>query len=541
MRASRRIEPLLVVAALAVLVVLSWWLVGPLGVLALVALLLVPRVRRAVRVTGRRAVGALGVLAVVALAGVLAVTLLPRGTLPLPSGGGRWVTSSGSSEASDPAPFDLDVPQHPHLARNGTGTMHNDAWSSDAYTWAGPSGRDLEVRSAWYGVQECATLAIDSRGGLVGLCGTPAGPRLSLVDPDTLRIEDELELPGRPAGRDVPRWEDLCAGAYFFLDPDDRAVVATTDARILVVSTRDGSRRRLAKVDEVDVGSALEDGDCLLALMPDWSGALWFVTLDGVVGRVDPRSGSVDSVDLAEPIANSFSVDADGGVHVVTDTAAYRLDASPEGIAVTWRTPYDRGERRKPGQLTQGSGTTPTLLEDGIVVITDNAEPRMNVVALDSTDGSTICTVPVLDAGASATENSLVSLGDAVVVENNHGYGLVRSTLGRASAPGLARVDVARDGCRLAWTSDELAPSSVPKASAATGLLYAYTLRTSPWLVDAWYVTAIDVATGETAWSVRTGTGLLSNNHYAAITIAPDGALYVATLGGLVRVRDRPS
>ena len=34
------------------------------------------------------------------------------------------------------------------------------------------------------------------------------------------------------------------------------------------------------------------------------------------------------------------------------------------------------------------------------------------------------------------------------------------------------------------------------------------------------------------------GTGEAFNNHYSAITLAPDGSLYAATLAGLVRVRD---
>ena len=50
---------------------------------------------------------------------------------------------------------------------------------------------------------------------------------------------------------------------------------------------------------------------------------------------------------------------------------------------------------------------------------------------------------------------------------------------------------------------------------------------------------AHDAGSGRQMWSVRTGTGALMNNHYAAITIAPDGSLWIATLAGLVRVRDR--
>ena len=63
--------------------------------------------------------------------------------------------------------------------------------------------------------------------------------------------------------------------------------------------------------------------------------------------------------------------------------------------------------------------------------------------------------------------------------------------------------------------------------SLPTGLVYAYTTRSSRWGVQAWYVTAIDAATGDTAFSVRTGTGSMFNNHYSAVTLAPDGSLYV--------------
>ena len=83
-----------------------------------------------------------------------------------------------------------------------------------------------------------------------------------------------------------------------------------------------------------------------------------------------------------------------------------------------------------------------------------------------------------------------------------------------------------------------MAPTSVPKASAASGLLYVYTTRPSRWGVTAWYLTAVDLHTGETAWSRRTGLGPLRNKHYAAVPIAPDGAAYIATLAGMVRFRD---
>jgi hypothetical protein len=87
------------------------------------------------------------------------------------------------------------------------------------------------------------------------------------------------------------------------------------------------------------------------------------------------------------------------------------------------------------------------------------------------------------------------------------------------------------------WESDVTAPTSVPKVSLKTGLLYGYTTPEGP-ESDPWYFTAIDVRTGKTAWSRHTGNGMQWNNHYAAIYLGPDRSAYIATLNGLIRIAD---
>jgi len=223
---------------------------------------------------------------------------------------------------------------------------------------------------------------------------------------------------------------------------------------------------------------------------------------DGRIGTVDPATGTVQVTELGEGVYNSLAVD-EQGVYVVTDIALYRMSADAAGKPrEDWRAAYDRGAEQKPGQLSLGSGTTPTVLPGGRVAITDNADPRMNVAFYDTGTGEEICHAPVFGAGASATENSLVSVGDGVIVENNYGYGGPQSTLlGRATSGGLARVDLDGDECSVAWTSDEVATTSVPKVSLETGLLYAYTKRPTWWGVSAWYLTAVDARTARAACS----------------------------------------
>lgn len=523
-------------------VLLLWIAFGPWVLVGAALLLCVPRLRRwvldRIRITRRGTAIAMGAAALVA--GL--VVVVPDGWLPVPQVPGVLATPSYVGRPADAHPVAAQAPpQNPHLARNGASSMHNDAAATDAYAWPGPLGDEPEVDTAWFGIEECATLAFDAKDRLVAMCGDMSGPSLHVLDPESMRKLESLDLPERQESDKRP-WEDLCGGAYFYLDAQDRAVLATTDRRVLAVRTADGRREPDLSIDQAwDLTPYVPPTDCLIALLPDWSGRIWWVSQDGLVGTIAPGSGAVRVHDLGEGISNSFATDESGGVYIVSDEALHRLTAAEDGTPrVTWRTPYDRGSEQKPGQLSQGSGTTPTLLDGGLVAITDNAEPRMNVVFLDRGTGEEVCRQPVFGEDASATDNSLVSLGTGVVVENNHGYGSPLSTmLGFATSPGLARVDVRGGECSLAWTSDQVAPTSVAKASWATGLVYAYTKRPTWTGVSAWYVTAIDARTGRAMWSVRTGTGTLMNNHYAAVTLAPDGSLWIATLGGMVRVRDR--
>ena len=510
---------LLLAAAIALLL----WQIGP-WALALVPLFWLRRFRPRHPWWASAASVAVLCLAVVGL-------LVPQdGRFPLPPGAGVATTPQFQGRPANGTPVkSTPPPQHPHLAANGRNSMHNDAAATDAYAGPGPRGDHPQVATASYGIQECATLLFDSNGDLVGLCGDRTGPVLARIDPESLRIRAERRLPPRPKIGGSPL-ENICGGAYAYLDDRDRVVVAASDRSIKVFETN------LAPQRSWSVTAQVADTDCLVALMPDWDGNIWFASKAGVVGYVAPDTGKVTSRDLGEGIVNSLAADRDG-IYVVSERALYKFRAEGSRVAQIWRARYDRGTQRKPGQLSQGSGTTPTLLANGTVAITDNAEPRMQVLFLDAATGARRCAAPVFGEDASATENSLVAVGDDVIVENNQGYSGPWSTmLGRAPVGGIARV---RSDCSVAWTSPVVAPTSVPKASLATGLLYVYEKPPNWWGVNAWYLTGVDLRTGRTWFRVRTGIGTLANNHYAAVTLSPAGAAYIATLGGLVRVQDR--
>ncbi|MFL6089927.1 MAG: hypothetical protein ACJ71Z_07285 [Aeromicrobium sp.] len=451
----------------------------------------------------------------------------------------KFIGSAASGNPLDSPP----VPQHPWLAPNGKNTMHDDAYASDAYAVSGPLGKNVKVSSASYGIRECATVAFDSHNRIVGLCGGLEGFTLMVIDPVTLKPISELRTSERNLLSGNNPLTDLCGGTYFFLDGADNVYPTTSDKSVLQIEV--GADGTLTPRHTWALADQLGPDDCLMATMPDWAGRIWFFSRDGVAGTIDRTTDAVHTVHLpaGEQVTNSVATDETGGMYVVSTHALYRLDATDDGVPeVTWREAYDHGTRLKPGNLSQGSGTTPTLLGKRWVAINDNADPQTNVLVYDRRKGVSHrlhCTQPVLAQNAGTTDNSFVAAGNSFIIENNYGYsGPEATTLGRTTTPGIARVMVDSDGCHVAWTNDSIAPSSVAKASLGNGLLYAYTKPKLASGIDAWYFTAIDIRTGKTVWSRLTGTGIQWNNHYAAIYLGPDGTAYIATLAGLVRITD---
>ena len=480
-------------------------------------------------------------LAFVGLSGSVASAAAPAA--PIPEGPGASQLPEFTRFRDNPTSVRIDAtepPRHPFMAPNGKSNIHDDAYMTDTYRWAGPAGSDMKQRSSFQAA-ECATHTFDSEGRIVTICIGAEGPRLAMFDPDTLELLAVHPLPPRQPGGDP--FTDFSGGGYFYLDHRDRAVIPTSNRQLWIV--RETAEPGFEPERVYDLNSVMTPDDKVFSALPDWDGRIWFASAKGVVGNVEPESGRVRAVRLGEQIANSFAVDETGGVFIVTDAALYRFDADPNGKPkVTWREVYPNSGIKKPGQVSAGSGTTPTLMGSDYVSITDNADP-MDVVVYRRgarAEGSRrVCTEPVFKKGESATDNSLIGTDTAMVVENNYGYSGPLATQDGESVPGgLERVDIDADGsgCHRVWHSNERAPSVVPKLSVKNGLVYTYTKDPRSDGQDAWYLTTLDFANGKTVYKRLGGEGLGYNNHYAPISIAPEGNLYVGTLGGLVLLRD---
>ena len=483
-------------------------------------------------------------IAIVTLICALALPAAATAATPIPDPDRTPGVVDYTGSAATPKPVTAPLPpRHPHMAPNERSNIHVDGYQTDTNVLTGPLGRDMSTLSTFYSA-DCGSVTFDSRGRIVTVCVGLAGPTLKLLDPNTLDEIASLTLPPKQVSSvGGNTFQDFAGGGYFYLDDQDRAIVPTTTRHLLFVKAGDSS---FTQERDIDLSSFMGDRDKIISALPDWSGRIWFATIDGVVGTVDLSTGAVKALDTKEHNGNSFAVDDSGAVYIVTNAAMYRFAAGADGTPqVVWREAYENIGVQKPGQAQAGSGTTPTVMDGGLVAITDNADP-MNVVVYKTArtvrGSRQVCKQPVFEKGASSSDNSLIVAGRSIVVENNYGYtGPTTTENGKTTSPGVDRIDLNANGngCRTVWHSNETSPTVVPKLSLGNGLVYVYTKPPDqPNGGDGWYLTAIDFRTGKTVYRRLTGEGIGFNNNYAPVTIGPDGTAYIGTLGGLVAVRD---
>ncbi len=488
-----------------------------------------------------------------AFAFVIAAALAAAATAgaePIVSGGATSLPQySGAAATANPIPNPTKPEHNPFMAKDPNSNIHNDSWMTDSYNRPGPLGDNPTVSSYGYPSSLCGSLAFDSKGRIITVCPSiPFAPQARIIDPDTLAPISTFDLPTATNPPGTKEFQNFAGGGYFFLDDEDRIWVATRTDHIYVLGQgADGNTLTLEK--DYDLTSALDAStERITSALPDYDGLIWFVSkANGKVGTLDPKTGDIKYVQLDEEIENSFSVASDG-VYIVSDKRMYRFKANKKNRPrIIWQKGYPNSGIVKPSQVDAGSGTTPTIMEDGYSAITDNADP-MNIVVyrnkknLKKGEKRIVCKVPVFNKGTSATENSLIGTKRSLIVENNYGYqDPFGPDAGALTEAGFARVDVKKNGkgCKKKWTNTEVrSPTVVPKLSTKTGLIYTYSRPEDPLGDQGYFFTAIDYRTGKTAWMKYTGSGLTYNNNYAGLALGPNGDAYLGAIGGILRLSD---
>ncbi|MTD46252.1 hypothetical protein GKE82_18660 [Conexibacter sp. W3-3-2] len=475
---------------------------------------------------------------------------------------GLLVCAPGASAAFGPF-----APPNPFTAPTGAATMHGDSAQSDATPFPGPGTGPLDVRAQTLGAA-CPTVLQGRDGVPLALCTaiTTRRPTVYELDPATGAPVASLALSASG---------NVFGGVYPYLDHEDRVVVFDGQANLLRVA-HDGPGLRIAS--SIPVGRTLErlcPEACggVVGSAPDWRGRVWFATARGVVGFVDPRTEEVQTLRLGEGeiVANSIAT-APGATAIATDHALYLLTATRDGRAkIVWRAAYDRGPARKPGQLSRGTGATPTFFgpRDGAryLAITDNGAPNERLLVFDTAARARptargrrgakrpriVCDIPVLTGGLSGTENSPVGSGRSIFVASTYGYPYPAQPSGVEPARpatadftgGMTRVDLRPGGvgCDVRW-QNRVRSSAVPRLSTGDGLLYTIDRRPfvpggAPGLLDSYDAVALDAETGEVAARRTIGRGAAADTLQLAPTIVPGRVLYQGTITGVTRVAAR--
>ncbi|CAM5627130.1 hypothetical protein STANM337S_06012 [Streptomyces tanashiensis] len=455
------------------------------------------------------------------------------------------LTPAHAADSYSPLP-----PANPFAGPVGTATMHGDTGSSDVTPLPGPGAGS--IRSNRTALQSaCPTVLVGADGYPVALCTEIFGlaPTVHLLDPATSESVAELTLAKG----------SLLGGVYAYLDNRDRLVAVDGNRDLL----RIGHRRtasggwELYADSRLSLAGAVPEGDAVTGLSPDWQGRVWFATGAGVVGTADDRNGVVRTLALptGERVSNSISTAPDGTA-VATTHATYLLTAAADGTPqVSWRQAYDRGPARKPGQLSWGTGSTPTFFGPAngtdYVTVVDNAAPTVNLLVYRTDTGQQVCSVPVLKAGGSGSENSPVAVGNSIFVASTYGYPYPKLPADAGpSVPasdsyrgGLSRVDVRADGsgCDLKW-DNKTRSAAVPRLSTADGLLRTV-LRNpvipgtnSTSVLDPYSYAEIDPATGRTVRTAYLGAGFIFDTLQMVGSIAPGRVVLQGTTTGVLRI-----
>lgn len=462
---------------------------------------------------------------------------------------------------------------HPYMAFEGGG-LHGSAYNSDVHVTHGPMGNNLKVVTRRVSPMPggvCPTITFSKNGLLVAMCASFAGFEINLFEPHTLNLLASHRLTTRPSTFEALVkfnldyiFLDTSGGSYFYLDNEDRAVLADANQIVQRIAHRqkpDGQwefyisdswdMKALAPHDCFDINNWFPTGECdpITSVMPDYQENIWWVTRHGRVGTVNPKTGKTNVHHFeGEEIQNSLSSDKDG-MYVITDHALYNMVADASGKPVTlWRETYLRSNQYKYGNINNGSGSTPTLMDDErgrkYVAITDAGDDKTGLVVFkreaEVSGARQICRVPLFGDNGSAVEISPIGWGRSLVVKNDAGYRSAFHGTSEATIPGgIMRIDIREDdsGCDVVWTAPYRVPSMVNKLST-NGLLYYYSMEQQPDGENAWFVLTLDFATGKPVYKQFIGAGQAYDSNWGSPAIAKDGAVYMGIFKGIFAFYD---
>lgn len=430
--------------------------------------------------------------------------------------------------------------------------MHGDASSSDVSPYAG-AGANLKKGVRLGQSAACPTLLFGSDNMLMALCTKIMGlnPVVRLIDTKTNKLLASLDMPKG----------SLLGGVYAYMDNKNRLVMVDgNDNLVRITHERKTSKQfgqsdwTLKVTDRTSLrGKVVSKGDGVIGLVPDWKGNVFVATLSGTVGIINPATKEISSLKLGdgERIDNSIS-SAPEGVSIATSHATYllKVDENTGKPVIIWKQKYDRGSARKPGQLSWGTGATPTFFGpttgSDYLMITDNADKQISLLIYETKTGKEICKHPIFGATGGGTECSSIGYDKTVIVASTYGYPYPRYPDGAGlSTPlhapfvgGIERIDITEEGCKTIWKNPTLKSAAVPRFSSVDGFIYTTERQGGTSAVDAgysFYTAVINSATGKVVREQFMGYGFIYDTLEMVGTILPDGTWYQGLLSGIFK------
>ena len=474
----------------------------------------------------------------------------------------------------------IDIAANPGLGPNNYSSPHQDSYCSESVGLTGPTSKYLKVIKKLNPFGFTACMGCNSNNQMIGVAVEPETKKFHLIVFD----KDCEILAWAPTGNVTT---GTFGGGYFFINSDEDTVVVG-DNLIQCFSTSNiaADTGEITATWSSDDIVALVDADSsssLYSVMPVWGedNLYWCLLAGKYEDGTITSTATMAVVEILPDTSqdngctttlkgsytpnesynnNTFAVDENGAYFVsnTLDTYGYLIAVQYDdnnGVTERWTSTYDSCGYLKTGQKNIGSGTTPTLMDvssDDIgdtstkyVVITDNADPQMNVMVYDRDTGAQLNKTPVFSDMRSCNEASVVGVERSIFVENNYGHTLDWPFSQYVSnEPGMAAltINASETESSIDWTDERSAFFAMTMLARESGVIYAHT---ADWSDDVsanrggmFYIDARDSYTGRVIWRIPMGRGIHWCHEYGGIYFNYDNDLFVGTLRYLVSVQD---
>jgi len=461
---------------------------------------------------------------------------------------------------------------HPRLAQSPWPILHRNPAQQAGTEFAGPQ-HPLKVEI--FDHRGPGWVLFDSRGNPVfGNSNPLAGKREFKKFDKDMNLLASLSL-------SFENTTGILGGIYSFIDHED-CIWTSVDTTLYRLCQKGKTFEKNMEFDVAEISEGFSREDTILALMPLYKSEAWLDIAFATLGIDYKKEGDLLKAEIPgaklgllrvfdrnrasvyyhkfpeEAIQNALALDKNNNLYVLTNQKLYKMkfDNPSNSFKCLWEYPYEPGpppdeieceegsspyaclllNYLKKVRFFNGSGTTPTLMGENeeYVGFADGDLP-MRVIVLRTEDGSPveiISPVPFSYDEKSQTENTLAYVNGKFIIDNNNPESSGVACYEIKGKYGSERVE-------LLWVKREVfAPNNVPLVSGKSQAGYVYELIKEG-EKEKWFLTALDLNTGNVLWREFIGEGMEYNSMYAPLSLNDEGEIYIGLFGKILRVRGR--